>query len=121
MLQSVFLDFFEDLAIGIRSGDLLLDIGGIKLPFVFQLIKQFGATFRIDDPDLLALVQKDAVHAYIGLDRHHVVVNKVAFPYSPLIFVAIDDFFEISLRVRSRRSGQPNLDGVEVVEGFSPD
>ena len=65
MFQSVLLDFFKNLSIRIRSCYLLLNIGGIKLAFVLDLIKQFGTTFRIDDPDLLTFIKEDAIHSYI--------------------------------------------------------
>jgi len=60
-------------------------------------------------------------HSDIRLDRNHVVVNEEALAHSTLVFVPIDDVLEVSRRVSGRRSGEANLNGIEVIERLAPD
>ena len=76
---------------------------------------------RVDLVDLLALVEEHAVHADVAVDAHDVVVDEVALADGALVVVAVDQVLEVGHRVGGRRGGQPDLDGVEVVERVPPD
>ena len=61
------------------------------------------------------------VHANVGLDADGVKIDEEAFADDTLIFVAVDHVLEEGFRVRRRRRGQADLDGVEMLERVAPD
>jgi hypothetical protein len=71
---------------------------------------------RINDFDLLFLVQEDAVHANVGIDRNHIVIDEESLPHSTLVFVAINDVLKVGHRVGGGCCGQTDLDAIKVVE-----
>ena len=91
VFQGVLLDLLEDLPVGVRRRDFAFDLGRVELPLVLEQVELFACQSRVDDADLLALLQEDAVHADIGVDGDHVVVDEVALAHGPLVLVAVDD------------------------------
>ena len=69
----------------------------------------------------LAFLQEHALHADVGLDVHHVVIDQVALAHGAGVLVAVHDVAEVRLGVGRRRGGQADLDGVEVVQRVPPD
>ena len=63
VLVGVALELLEDLAVGVRRGDLALDLGGVEGALVLEEVELAGAGLGVDLVDLLALVEEDAVHA----------------------------------------------------------
>ena len=121
VFQSVLLDLFENLAVGVGGRDLALDVGGVELAFVFQAVELLRAGLGVDEADFLALLEEDARHADVGLDGDGVEIDEEAFADGALVFVAVDHVGEIGLGVGGGRGGQADLDGVEVVEGVAPE
>lgn len=80
-----------------------------------------GAALAVDNADLLAFLEEDALEADIGIDLHHVVVHEMSFADGPLVLVSVDDLLEVARRVGGRRGRQTDADGVEVIECIPPD
>ena len=121
VLQGVLLDLFEDLAVGIGRGDRPLDLGGVELPLVLQVVELFGPRLGIDHADQLALLEENALHADVRADLHGVVIDQVALADGAGVFVAVDHVVEVGLGVGGGRGGQADLDGVEMVQRVPPE
>ena len=69
VLVGVALDLFQDLAVRVGRGDVALHLAGVVCPLVFEEIELAGARARVDLVDLFALLEEDAIHADIAVDR----------------------------------------------------
>ncbi len=121
VLEGVALDLLEDFPVRVGGGDPSLDVGRVERALVFEEVELLRTRRGVDDPDVLPLAKKDAVHPDVRLERDDVVVDKVSLAHGTLILVPVDDVPEISCRVVCWRGGETDLHGVEVVEGLAPD
>src|ERR1035437_9119009 len=99
----------------------MLNLGAVELALVLQQVELLRTRDRIDDFNLLSLVQEDAVHANVGVDRNHIVIDKESLPHSTLVFVSINDVLEVGHRVGGGCCGQTDLDAIKVIESSPPD
>jgi hypothetical protein len=56
-------NLFDDLAIAIRSCDLVLNLFGGKSPLILDVVKEFLTSLRVDFSDTLAFLQENAVNS----------------------------------------------------------
>ncbi len=66
---------FDDFTIGIGGGDFAFDFFGVEGAFVFQKIELFGAGGAIDNADLFAFLEENALEADVGSDFDDVVID----------------------------------------------
>jgi hypothetical protein len=96
-------------------------LGGIELALVFDVVELAGAGGGIDDIDLLAFLQEDAVEADVGFDGDDVVIDQKALLDSGFVTVFENLVLEERGGVAGGSGGKADLDGVEVVERAAPD
>ncbi len=76
----------------------------------------------LDDIDIYAyFLKEDAVHANVRPESHGVVVYEIALTDCALVGVSEDYVMEVGSGMSGRCRRQPNLDGVEVLEGIPPE
>lgn len=121
MLVGVFLELLQDLAVGIGGRDLSLDVGRGEFTFVFERIEPFGPRDGVDVFDRFAFAEEEAVDADVGADFYQVPIDEVAVADGFFVGVTEDDFFEIGRGVAGRGRGQPDADGVEMIQHGAPD
>src|SRR6267154_4802180 len=98
----------------------MLDFSAVELALVFQQVELLRPGNRIDDLNLLSLVQENAVHAHVGIDCDNVVIDEKSLPNSTLVFVSINDVLEVGHCVRGGGCGQTDLVAIKVIESFPP-
>ena len=96
-------------------------MGGVELAFVFDVVELAGAGGGIDEVDLLAFLQEDAVEADVGLDGDNVVINQEALFDGGFVAVFEDLVLKERGGVAGGRGSEANFDGVEVIERAAPD
>ena len=90
-------DLLDDLAVRVRRGDASRSISvGVELPFVFQEVELLRAGLVSTTPTCSPSCRKTPFMRTSDLMRDHVVVDEVALPDGPLVFVAVDDVLEVA-------------------------
>ena len=114
-------DLLDDLPVAVRRGDVLFDLLRRKFTLVLELIEHLLTRLRVDEADLLALLQEDAVHPHVGLDLDRVVIDQEAILDRLLGRVAIGHLVEERKGVGGRCCREADLDGIEVIQDGPPD
>ena len=121
VFKRVFPDFADNLAIAVRRGNAALDFFRRELPFVFDLVENGFARLGVDPLDLVTRFEKDAFNADVRLYFNRLVIDKVTVANRLLDSVAEDRLAKERHGMGGWCSGEPDANGIEMVDGVAPD
>ena len=115
MFIGVFLQFLQDLAVGIWRCDFAFDIGCVEFSFVLKRIEMLCSCLGVNVLDGLPFLEEHAIDANIRFYLNQIPIDQVPIANGLFVVVAKHDFVKVARGVTSRRGSQSNAEGIEVI------